>query len=1606
MITGVRLTQLANGEPLLSSSWNYKNLSGVEAVEKRLEDLFYIAKHLGFNLIIDTIKPQSIIINEGQENEVEILHLNNNGQNGDIWPFDRRIKLYEIYKNQANIELLMEVEFPNRLTSKNLEVYANYFIDLVNQYPWINNWQVMVNPEEKDDLGQYKCDPVYYVKFLKMVYPKLKLEHVGIKIGGPGIYQALVDFNNDIPNNWLSEAIGQKFGTDPKYHEIGNNGFLPYIDFFSIQGRQDKADLKYEIFPSVMEKLSLSISGLIDKDIPIYSIMQGRPAAADDYNALKSQGYYDLREILNCIRLNIIPFKNQLVDEFYDPSDINVDTSKLHYGLLYYYLGNEGQKPAYNEYYFLLKNLDKFYIPTESNKVFDVNPNLDSLTLLNKEGDMSATIIWPKTWSNETVTLTPHYARQYLISNGQKLSITDTTQIVLDNNKFVIVYEKINKVALDIEKLEKKIERKLNYTEETLANLINLLPSTYNKEVRDVNYYKLLRSLALEMSDAKIIVEEIKDNMYIDTVQPDSIYNNFGVLINLKKQPEWDDEKYRRLIKGVTRSLLEGPTPQSIMNAIQLFTNFKVNIYELYKAGESLSSSVLEGVNPQFAFIVEIEKPLDVTADQESIYRDTNYVINIVKPAHTIHLSIITLVGKENYRESYKEKYGIDFSQSDESIREMQNNMTEGIFGWKHLDYPGVLKTAGSPVITNNSLTNSGLFIGPRYVLYDNLHSYANLGGSDEYGEVTDLIHSCLEKFVVDEYKEVEEELKTEFEQIASEHKFGLDHRNLIRLEGNPEDKLRIPRIGGLTTLNNYKLAFASKLSDDVFSHSENFYQDKYVFRNTLKSLRFNKQDPTTVGFHGFNSKFTTNPDKATQFDFSVKESSFKIKTIRLANGSMQEIQRILDVNDYSVEGFHDETGEIKDSSFKEADSTYHELDIFPQNNQYNTWLQLNIQGLNGANGKKFFGKKYEDLSVYLENFESFNLPEDMPDSEVEYLLLDDVGEYLEAIQSHLIKNCFEKYEADIEGYYENSTEIFEEYISPTERIDTSIQISTSEILRERTLGPIEYHTHKKLVTIMNSTENKVFLPLRDLYLMESSEEESLTRVYVNGVLMPSWGYEEIPSIYDPERACGIKFYDDIIYSGDVVNVLYVKDRSVIIGEFPIITNDHEDIYFGVKEEVWKVVNEIDEGLIINYEHEDIFKDVHDYLDTIIAFSNHYENYDKATDVPEFEGNPYPQEVKWNLTQRVFNRLKLNVTLLNNGVLTGFLQERNEIEMIPFENIPKVDDNLQPLIASHTLNETMTSIKPDYEFASHFSEIDIKAKIDASDDFDINGIVFDHYVPKDDEAKIINATVTNKDKYNFKIDLVHNELTMKAFLDTYLPKYDGYIPDYEYSDMFNSPIDEFKYQVVLINIEDYNCKNDDYSQIIIIPHNDEILLENINENTSFGYDLKDEIKGATDSDWNELKIPYSDTMTKEIIDSNDGVERESNDLHHLQSNVDIAFKFGYKFNSFKFLDVPVVEKTVYVAEIAENIEEPLEGLTFGHYMDDEFVPKKDEPSHTYEKTHNDHYNRITTDHLEPKKVEAYNYETYRVKQINLQLELFRIKPEGTEIIKKLDSLVI
>ena len=58
MYSGVRLSQLAVGEPLLNVNWEYKELKGKAAVAKRFEDVIYNASYLGFTYLIDTVRPQ------------------------------------------------------------------------------------------------------------------------------------------------------------------------------------------------------------------------------------------------------------------------------------------------------------------------------------------------------------------------------------------------------------------------------------------------------------------------------------------------------------------------------------------------------------------------------------------------------------------------------------------------------------------------------------------------------------------------------------------------------------------------------------------------------------------------------------------------------------------------------------------------------------------------------------------------------------------------------------------------------------------------------------------------------------------------------------------------------------------------------------------------------------------------------------------------------------------------------------------------------------------------------------------------------------------------------------------------------------------------------------------------------------------------------------------------------------------------------------------------------------------------------------------------------------------------------------------------------------
>jgi hypothetical protein len=267
MITGVRLSQLAVGEPLLGASWEYKTLTGKAAVIKRLEDLFYNAKYMGFNFIIDTIKPQ--IDANGK------LTLINNGVHGDIWTFQERINKYKELCENTGMTLLLEVDFPN-IDSTNVYNYAEFFIDsLISEYDWVKYWQVMVLPDSIDINKNYKCSPVNYTRFMSTIYPKVKQYNSQIQIGGPRIFDCISDYINK-KEGWFAEAIGEYYDVSSDYTEIGDKGFLPYIDFFAFQGKQNTGTISYTNYSSIVDNLKESIYDRIgDNNIRFFSTEQG-----------------------------------------------------------------------------------------------------------------------------------------------------------------------------------------------------------------------------------------------------------------------------------------------------------------------------------------------------------------------------------------------------------------------------------------------------------------------------------------------------------------------------------------------------------------------------------------------------------------------------------------------------------------------------------------------------------------------------------------------------------------------------------------------------------------------------------------------------------------------------------------------------------------------------------------------------------------------------------------------------------------------------------------------------------------------------------------------------------------------------------------------------------------------------------------------------------------------------------------------------------------------------------------------------------------------------------------------------------------------------------
>lgn len=734
MRSGIRFTCLKNGDNLLGQTWEYKGLIGVEAIQSKLQDMFLHVNKLKITDVIDTIQ-----ISKDASNS---LYIANSGINGDIWPFNQRIEEYKKYIGQYKLNMVAELEFPTIVTTFNYMQYAQYAVTIIDKYSWIKYWQIMTVPEQIDKTGAIKCPPELYVQMLKYIHDLIHNKYSDIKIGGPGILTAINEYVKSSYSNedkqtfhtgWLAEATGELFGTNTKYDLTEKSGFLPYIDFFAFQGDESSGEFDYDTFQPTINAMKLGVivqaqRNGINLDIEFLSTEQGHYADKSSVNDMQLQGYRDLREYINDFATNVIPYKKQLVDEFYDETDKN--SKKNTYGILYHYLGNE-RKPSYQEFYFLLNKLYGYNkivtddLLIKSKLPYEKDLTIDSLMFINDTGDKILSVVFPKTerilTPNNTiftkVTLKPALNRKVYIPNGNEVQITSPLDVNFKKYDFIVVEEKLVKSTSDDADVTAEVKKRMAYYQGCFEDLLGMVPDDYNKDVYDINYVKLLRSLGIEYGDANYEKGILEDNMYLSTAHGDAIYNNFGALIGVPWKTQWSQEKYREVVSGIIESLLSGANKNSITKAIKAYTGFDVHIYELFTDYAHYGLNKEINWDNQYRFTVEIEKSIDSTAEITEVYSDVKEVTNIVRPAHTIPIIMIVLVGEENYREWYKERYGVDFSNSDNLLIEKKDFEESNVYGWKNIDYDFVLKATSDG--KNSTNTNSAFPIAPKYTLYD-----------------------------------------------------------------------------------------------------------------------------------------------------------------------------------------------------------------------------------------------------------------------------------------------------------------------------------------------------------------------------------------------------------------------------------------------------------------------------------------------------------------------------------------------------------------------------------------------------------------------------------------------------------------------------------------------------------------------------------------------------------------------------------------------------------------------------------------------------------------------------------------------------------------------
>lgn len=171
-----------------------------------------------------------------------------------------------------------------------------------------------------------------------------------------------------------------------------------------------------------------------------------------------------------------------------------------------------------------------------------------------------------------------------------------------------------------------------------LSSLQGFLASNYRATIPSTEYAKFLRSLSIELAKLTVGIEELSADIDFGEVRPEFLYQTVAYYIFRDgdlPDLELSDEGFREFLLTILEIFFQGSTPESIRDAVTLFTDENFTLKENFIETRSPTSPL--DISDQFGFTVEFdleegEFPPDLFTLQDNI----NLLVKIVKPAHTL----------------------------------------------------------------------------------------------------------------------------------------------------------------------------------------------------------------------------------------------------------------------------------------------------------------------------------------------------------------------------------------------------------------------------------------------------------------------------------------------------------------------------------------------------------------------------------------------------------------------------------------------------------------------------------------------------------------------------------------------------------------------------------------------------------------------------------------------------------------------------------------------------------------------------------------------------------------------------------------------------------